>query len=229
MESFPLAILPLPNIVLFPNTTIPMLVAEPTYVKMIKDCIIADQNLGISMAEPVEDVAGVTRYTPKRIATMGKPILLEENDDGSIKILVKGEKRVELIHTEQNIPYLIYKCRLIPDQKEYGPLKFDSPQISRLRDILNQWVEDTIDDSLERETFFQSLHSIHHILDYLSMFMIGDRHIRQLLLENTSLHERIQMLSSLLKGEYPEGEDTIVANAIKDFEYSEELPHYVVH
>lgn len=228
MDVFPLAILPLPNIVLFPNTTIPMLIAEPTYVKMVKDCIITDSNLGISMAEPVDDFTGYTRYSPRTIATMGKPILLEENDDGSIKILVKGQSRIELISTEQNIPYLIYKVRIIPDIKDRAPLQFDSPQISRLRSILNSWVEDTITDSLERETFFQSLTSIHHILDYLAMFMVGDRSIRQLLLENTSLHERIQVLSSLLRGEYPDCEDELVVNAIKDFE-SEEMDQYYVH
>lgn len=228
MEVFPLAILPLPNIVLFPHTTIPMLIAEPTYVKMVKDCIVTDSNLGISMAEPIDDFTGYTRYSPRRIATMGKPILLEENEDGSIKILVKGISRIELVSTEQNIPYLIYKVRVIPDLKDKTPLKFDSPQISRLRSILNKWVEDTITDSLERETFFQSLTSIHHILDYLAMFMVGDRLIRQVLLENTSLHERIQVLSSLLRGEYPDCEDSIVVSAIKDFE-SEELDQYFVH
>lgn len=180
------------------------------------------------MAEPVDDHTGYTRYSPRRIGTMGKPILLEENDDGSIKILIKGTQRIELINTEQNIPYLIYKCRVIPDIKDKGHLQFESPQISRLREILNHWVEDTIDDSLERETFFQSLTSIHHILDYLAMFMVGDRLMRQLLLENTSLHERISILSSILRGEYPDCEDSIVVSAIKDFE-SGDLDHYFVH
>ena len=232
MESFPLPILPLPNIVMFPNTIIPMLIAEPSYVTMIKDCLITDQSIGISMAEPLRNVKGEIndppRYSPQRIATMGKPVLLEENEDGSIKILVKGEKRIELLQVEQNIPYLIYRVRTLPDTRETGPLAFESPQIERLKDLLNNWVDDTIQDSLERESFYQTLESIHHIIDYLSMFMVGDRHVRQLLLENRSLHERIQMLSSLLRGEYPDCEDNLVVSAMKDFE-SNELDHYYVH
>ena len=147
---------------------------------------------------------------------------------GSIKILVKGEKRIELLQVEQNIPYLIYRVRTLPDTRETGPLAFESPQIERLKDLLNNWVDDTIQDSLERESFYQTLESIHHIIDYLSMFMVGDRHVRQLLLENRSLHERIQMLSSLLRGEYPDCEDNLVVSAMKDFE-SNELDHYYVH
>lgn len=232
MDFFPLPILPLPNIVLFPHTVIPMLIAEPSYIKMVKDCLITDQSIGISMAEPVRDVQGhindPPRYTPQRVATMGKPILLEENEDGSIKILIKGEKRIELLQVEQNLPYLIYRVRVIPDKRDNGPLSFEAPHIERLKNILNNWVEDTIEDSLERESFFQTLESVHHIMDYLAMFMVGDRHIRQLLLENRSLHERIQMLSSLLRGDYPDCEDTMVVNAIKDFETGE-LDHYYVH
>lgn len=224
-------ILPLPNIVMFPNTIIPMLIAEPTYIKMVKDCLITDQSIGIAMAEPIASAKGEIndslRYSPQRIATMGKPVLLEENEDGTIKILVKGEKRIELLQVEQNLPYLIYRVRTIPDLRENSGLTLHSPQIERLKDILNNWVDDTIEDSLERESFFQTLESIHHIMDYLSMFMIGDRHIRQLLLENRSLHERIQMLSSLLRGDYSEGEDTIVASAMKDFESGELEYHYV--
>lgn len=233
MESFPLPILPLPNIVMFPNTIIPMLIAEPSYIKMIKDCLMTDQSIGISMAEPVREIRGevskgTPRYSPQRIATMGKPVLLEENEDGSIRILVKGERRIELLQVEQNLPYLIYRVRTLPDTRELSGMAFDSPHIERLKDILNNWVEDTIEDSLERESFFQTLHSIHHIMDYLSMFMIEDSHVRQLLLENRSLHERIQMLSSLLRGENPESEDALVATALKDFENGE-LEHCYVH
>lgn len=180
------------------------------------------------MAEPIDEISGPPRYSPQRVATMGKPILLDEHEDGSLKILIKGEKRIELLSTEQNLPYLIYKVRIIPDVRDKTPLTLSSPQIERLRGLLHQWVEDTISDSLERESFFQTLESVHHIVDYLAMFLIGDRHIRQLLLENRSLHERIQVLSSLLRGEYPDCEDHLVVNAIKDFE-SGDIDQYFVH
>lgn len=223
-----MAILPLPNLVFFPNTVIPMLIVEPSYVNMIKDCLITDQCIGISMAEPIEDIPGPTRYTPSRVATMGKPVLLEENDDGSIKIIVRGEERVELLSVEQNIPYLIYKAKVIPDIRDGGTISFETPQISRLKEILSCWVDETIDDSLERESFYDSLETLHHIIDYLSMFMIQDRLMRQIILENRSLQERIQMLSSLLKGEQPECEDFLVAHAMKDFEFGE-LEQKVMH
>lgn len=228
METIRLPILPLPDVVFFPNTVIPMLVSEPSYIRMIKDILAQDGFIGISMAEPSDEFDGSLRYSPQRIGTMGKPILLEELEDGSLKLLVEGKERIELFNVEQNIPYLIYKVRRIPDTKNTVPLSFENSQISRLKDILDMWVEDTIEDSLERESFLKSLRGIHHIVDYLSMFMVGDRHVRQVLLENCNLHERIQILGSLLKGDYPHCEDNLVASAVKDFEYGEQ-EHYFVH
>ncbi|MEC7277645.1 MAG: LON peptidase substrate-binding domain-containing protein [Bdellovibrionota bacterium] len=228
MEIYHIPILPLPNIVFFPHTVIPMLISEPSYIRMIKDVLASDGFLGISMAEPREDVEGSLLYSPSRIATMGKPILLEELEDGSLKILVEGRQRIELMHAEQNIPYLVYRVITLPDTKSTVPLTFDSSQVSRLKEILDKWVEDTIEDSLERKSFQESLKGIHPIIDYLSMFMVGDFEVRQLLLENTNLHERIQMLSTLLRGDYPDCEDNLVADAVKDFEFGERL-HSFVH
>ncbi|MAF79288.1 MAG: hypothetical protein CME63_04700 [Halobacteriovoraceae bacterium] len=231
MKKFPLPILPLPELVLFPHTVIPMLIVEPTYVKMIKDCILTDQSIGVALAEPINDEKTIAKYTPQKVATMGKPVLLEELDDGSIKVLIRGEERIELLRVEQNIPYLIYQVRELPDIKESSQFHFDGPKIERLKDILFQWLDDTVSDSVERDTFIDSLESLHHFIDYLSMFLVHDRSMRQLLLENCSLHERIQVLSTLLRGDYPDCEDEMVLEAIKEFEYggTSEVYGKVVH
>jgi Lon protease-like protein len=227
MNRFPLPILPLPEMVLFPHTVIPMLIVEPTYIKMVKDCLMTDQSLGVALAEPMEkDNLKATKYSPQRIATMGKPVLLEEHDDGSLKILIRGESRIELIKVEQNIPYLIYQVRELPDIKDGNEFHFDAPKIERLKDILFQWIDDTVENSIERESFIQSLESLHHIIDYLSMFLVHDRSMRQLLLENCSLHQRVQILSTLLRGNYPDCEDELVLSALKEFEYGPSSDSY---
>ncbi len=227
MKRFPLPILPLPEMVFFPNTSIPMLIVEPAYIKMIKDCLMTDQSIGIALAEPVHSDSNTSsKYSPQRVATMGKPILLEENEDGSLKVLIRGESRIELLKVEQNIPYLIYQVRELPDIKDGGQFHFDAPKIERLKDILFQWLDDTVHDSVERDAFIQSLESLHYIVDYLSMFLVQDRSMRQLLLENCSLHERVQILSTLLRGDYPDCEDDLVLSALKDFEYSDSNDPY---
>ncbi len=231
MKKFPLPILAMPEMVFFPHTVVPMLIVESTYIKMIKDCLVTDQSIAIALAEPLHKDGTKARYTPQRMATMGKPILLEERDDGSLRILLRGESRVELIKVEQNIPYLVYQVREVPDIKE-GQHYFDAPKIERLKDILFQWVDDTVVDSVERQSFIQTLESLHHIIDYLAMFLVQDLSMKQLLLENCSLHERVQVLSTLLRGSYPDCEDEMVLMALKDFDHgasSSEALGKVVH
>lgn len=217
-ETLVLPILPLPNIVFFPYTALPMIIVESSYVKMIRECIDSDSSLVISMAEPIGTSEEGQHYTPQAICTMGKPMMLEELEDGSIKVLITGQQRVELISVEQNLPYLIYKVRTLPDIKETKMIQLEGPQIERLRNLLNAWIDDTIEDSLERETFLESLDSLHHLIDYVSMYLVNDRSMKQIVLENRSLHDRIQQLSSLLRGDYPDCEDSFVATAMKDFE-----------
>jgi Lon protease-like protein len=226
--TFNLPILPLPNIVFFPHTALPMIIIEPSYIKMVRDCIASDGSLVISMAEPIGSSEEAQHYTPQAIATMGKPMMLEELEDGAIKVLITGQHRVELMAVEQNLPYLIYKVRLLPDIKETKLMELEGPQIERLRSLLNSWIDDSIDDSLERESFLESLDSLHHLIDYVSMYLISDRSMKQIVLENRSLHDRIQQLHSLLRGSYPDCEDSLVAIAMKDFE-SVELRSKLVH
>lgn len=223
-----LPILPLPNIVFFPHTVLPMIVVEPSYIKMIRDCIDKDYSLVISMAEPIGTSEEGEHYTPQAIATMGKPMMLEELEDGSIKVLITGQQRVELVAVEQNLPYLVYRVRLLPDKRDSKLMELEGPQIERLRSLLNAWVDDSIHDSLERETFFESLDSLYHLIDYVSMYLVNDRLMKQIVLENRSLHDRIQQLYSLLRGDYPDCEDSLVALAMKDYE-NVELHSKLVH
>jgi len=123
---------------------------------------------------------------------------------------------------------LVYRVRLLPDQKESQLMELEGPQIERLRSLLNAWIDDSIYDSLERETFLESLDSLHHLIDYVSMYLINDRLMKQIVLENRSLHDRVQQLYSLLRGDYPDCEDSLVALAMKDYE-SVELRSKLVH
>ena len=227
-DSINLPILPLPEVVFFPHTVLPMIVVEPSYIKMIRDCIKKDHSLVISMAEPIGTSEDGEHYTPQAIATMGKPMMLEDLEDGSIRVIITGQQRVELVSVEQNLPYLVYRVRLLPDQKESQLMELEGPQIERLRSLLNAWIDDSIYDSLERETFLESLDSLHHLIDYVSMYLINDRLMKQIVLENRSLHDRVQQLYSLLRGDYPDCEDSLVALAMKDYE-SVELRSKLVH
>lgn len=231
MSSFDptnIPIIIIPGMVFFPNTSIPILIEEPTYVKMVKSTIEEGGFIGVCMAEPSYESENTIKYSPLRTGSMGRPILVDEQEDGSIKILLRGYARIRLENITQNIPYLKYNIHVIPDVFEKNSLTLKDGRIRRLKGILDNWVNSTIDDSLERQAFSNGLSSLAHIMDYLSSFVVKDSQTKQLLLEKTSLFDRVQILDSILKGDFPEKEDETIANAILKFE-SLENSYQMVH
>ncbi|MBK22417.1 MAG: hypothetical protein CME70_00305 [Halobacteriovorax sp.] len=220
MKLKKVAVLPIPDLVFFPGTSLPLYVVEPVFIRMIRECVDQNMLVGISMAEPLVYIYGHRRPSPKNICGIGKPIILEELYDGTLKVLIKGFGRVKLEQVQQNLPYLIYECEEYNDQPELNGFIADD-KIERLKGLLDSWILETITDSVEREHFQENISSMKQVVDYISMFLIQDHEMRQLLLENTSLNERIQMLDTLLKGPVPFLEDTTAVQAIKSFEILE--------
>lgn len=217
-----LPILVLHDIVVFPNTCVPMLVSDPHYVALIKEAMVLGRPIAIALSN-TDAYKETILLPPCKVGTMAVPIILKENDDGSLKILIKGEKRIELMNIRQNLPFPIYSCQELPDIKERSSLELHNNQLERLKNILLHWVDQTIEDSIERENFLNSLHTIHQVLDYLCMFIVKDKRVRQLILENRSLHERIQVVSTILRNGAPYFSDKLVENAILDFEEQDNM------
>ena len=216
MENLRLPVLPIPNIVLYARTSLPIYILEPVYIEMIKNCIKENTPLAVSKACEANRSGIKGRFTPSDICGYGRPIILEENVDGTLKVLIKAVGRVRLLSVEQNLPYLIYEAEAFNDRVESEQLH--GPQIQNLKKLLDNWLEINILDSFERETFIKSLTSIYHVIDYICMFLVQDPELRQLLLENNSLFERVQLLNSLFEKPSQFEESSLVVSAIKSYE-----------
>lgn len=214
------AVLPIPNLVFFPGSSLPLYIVEPVFIRMIKDCVQNNVLLAISMADPITYIQGHKRPSSKNICGIGRPIVLEELYDGTLRVLVKGFSRVKLGLAQQNLPYSIYQCEEYTDLDCSNGFMADS-KIERLKKLLGQWAVESIPDSVEREHFEKSISSVNQVVDNICMFLIQDHEMQQLLLENVSLNERVQMLDSLLSGPTPFSQSDSVVQAIKSFEVLE--------
>lgn len=220
------AVLPIPNLVFFPNTSLPLFMVESRHVQMLKDCIEKGRLLAVSL---IDIKSGYTnlRNSPRAICTVGEPVIVSTHEDGSIKVLLRGRARVKLLALKQSVPYMIYTAEEIPDISSEAHLK-SSSGIGKLRDLLQRWSRENIEDSIEREVFLSTVSTAKHVVDAVSMYMVMDPEIRQLLLENVHLGERIQMLTTLF-AEDGNQEDLNVADAFKRFEAMEANPRKVAH
>jgi Lon protease-like protein len=216
-KKFLVPILPIPNVVFYPNTVLPVYIMEASYIKMIEEAAANEELVGISLAEPLDGFnQDKTRYTPRMICSVGIPVIVEPYEEGTLKILMRGMKRIELLGIHQNLPYLIFEARDMPDSDDHGIL--NTGMVERLSQILDNWLMENVTNSVEREGFYQNLTTLKHIVDYLCMFLINDVSMRQILLEKRSLVERIHMLNSLLRENNPYEEDFLVLNAFMNYE-----------
>lgn len=221
--KFSIPILPIPEVVFFPNTSLPILVTEPTYIKMIRDCVELGMNIGITMARPVKPFGHHSKYVPLSVGTIGRPLIVDELRDGTLKVLMRGIGRIQLEKMEQCSPFFIYRVSLLPDLPEEKPLHLPciDKKVERLKGILNLWIEKAIIEPTERTVFAESVNGPLHVVDYLSMFVIRDSEMRQMLLENCDLYDRIQILDSLLTKAETLSENESILQAVKDYEQLE--------
>jgi uncharacterized protein len=222
-KKFKISVLPLPDIVFYPNTVLPIYIIEPAYIKMIQNTVVNNELIGISLAQPLEKSHRGQRakYTPSAICSAGTPIIIEPFNEGTLKVLMKGVKRVKLLSIHQNLPFLIFEAEDYLDEAKSSIM--NGGEVERLRNILDLWLEENITDIYEKESFQENLKTLTHIIDYLSMFLIQDVSMRQTLLENNSLCERVRILNLLLKDSNPFEEDLLTVDAFKDFEELEKV------
>lgn len=219
VKTFKVPILPIPDVVFYPNTVLPIYIMEPSYVKMIQEAIENEQMIAVSLAEPVESGgfrSHKTKYSPREVCTIGTPIIVEPFSKGALKILVKGVKRVKLMDVHQNLPYLVFNAEEFPDDPK--SVLLDGGIVERLKGILDSWLMENISNSQERESFYENLQTLSHIIDYLCMFLIQDVQLKQMILETPSLGERVKLLNLLLKEDNPFEEDLLTVSAFLSYE-----------
>ena len=215
-------LLVLPNIVFFPNTSLPLYIADKSYEKLIQSAIQHNQLVGVSL-EVDENI--YEDFHGSEIFGVGHPIIVERMNNGILKILLKGIHRVKCLSIEQYAPFIEANVEVIEDDISNKRL-LKNKKFDKLKEILDEWLNKTITDELERNQFCHTIDTKEKVIDYVSTLMIQDKGIRQILLENTNITERTDILSLMLDIKYPFYEKIEVCEALKDFENLENIARW---
>ena len=124
---FEVPLFPIPDLVAFPNTVMPLHVFEPRYRTMIEESVEKDRMIGITntkkrISTPRENQTikeALTRnqatYEPRGVFSLGEVKVLEKTKDGRIYVNINLKHRVMLVEETQLLPYRICNCRLLED------------------------------------------------------------------------------------------------------------------
>jgi len=103
--EFLLPLFPLPDLVFFPSTRLPLHVFEPRYRKMISDALEGDQRFGIVLLRPGWQADYQGAPPVHRCGTLGTIEQFVTLDDGRYNLLVRGDVRFRIIDEVGRDPY----------------------------------------------------------------------------------------------------------------------------
>lgn len=206
------ALFPIPNMVAFPGTIVPLHVFEPRYRQLIHDCVENRRMVGVchtvkaihqpSKAQTLEQAlsSNQTTYKPQEIFSAGDCEIIETTSDGRIIASIAMRERLMLIDEVQSLPYRIVSCESLPDDQD----KLDSDAEQALQASINGRLIELIgarDAELARE--FQDPQWLaldpaafsFRVFQYLKF----DADVMQEILEMRSAHARLELVWSILQ------------------------------
>ena len=190
-----LAVFPLSNFIIFPETTVPLNIFEPRYIEMINDSMNDSKMIG--MIQPKKNTKDSTPELYK-IGCMGKITSFKESKDGRYLIVLSGLSRFEIIEEVENNK-LYRECKIsfnefksdVDDEKE----EINSSNIKLIFNNIQKLFEKKGYILNWKEIEKQNIEQIINALSMASPFSLEEK---QALLETKNLNLRKNKLEEIL-------------------------------
>src|SRR5688572_10864204 len=110
MEALPqgeflLPLFPLPNLVFFPKTRLPLHIFEPRYRQMVTDALQREKRFGIVLLRPGWETDYFGAPAIHQCGTLGTIEQAVSLDDGRFNLLVHGDVRFRVLSEVTGEPY----------------------------------------------------------------------------------------------------------------------------
>jgi ATP-dependent Lon protease len=191
-------LLPLRDIVIFPSMVVPLFVGREKSIKALQEVMKSDKSIVLVTQKnsEIDDPLGKDLY---QFGCLSKVLQLLKLPDGTVKVLVEGEKRVKIIkYNETSKDYLTTEVEVAEDQnvsKELEPLalglikKFDRLQVLSKKDLS------------DNTNNFKNLKDPSQIANNISSNLNIQIFEKQELLEIMDLKKRLEKIHQLIEKE----------------------------
>ena len=192
-------IFPLPDVVLFPHTFLPLHIFEPRYRQMVRDCLAGDKRLAMALLRPgwENDYYGRPPIFP--IAGAGEIVQHEELPDGRFNILLRGTMRIGI--TEElpaEKPYRLARARPLPDRYPDGSPKALAARVERLKVFYLRILSEVQKGQGEIAKIFSGVKDPGIIVDRIAGAVVADAEMRQHVLETLEVGARLGIVQDHL-------------------------------
>ena len=190
-------LLPLRDIVVFPAMVVPLFVGRDKSIKALQEVMKSDKSIVLVTQKnsEVDDPDGKDLY---QFGCLSKVLQLLKLPDGTVKVLVEGEKRVKILKHQENTNYLTCEVEIAEDQnisKDLDQLaiglikKFERLQILSKKDLS------------ESGNNIKNLKDPIQIANNISANLNIQIFEKQELLEITDIKKRLEKIHSIIEKE----------------------------
>ena len=189
-------VFPLSNFIVFPNTTVPLNIFEPRYLKMTEDAMATNRLIGMIQPKKTGELKKPDLFD---VGCVCRIISFNETEDGRYIIILKGLNRFNRINEIDNKKLyreLSVNYDLYTNDEKSGEENFEFSKIEKILEELKilfekrgykiNWKD------LEGQNVYQTLSA----LSMASPFSILEK---QILLETKTLSERKNKFEEILK------------------------------
>ena len=111
-KSSHLPLLPLRDIVVFPNMVAPLFVGRDKSIKALNEVMNTDKKI-VLVTQKNSEIDDPTEDDIYSYGCEGKILQLLKLPDGTVKVLIEGTERVKIIEFQDNKNFLVYKTEII--------------------------------------------------------------------------------------------------------------------
>ena len=191
-------LLPLRDLVVFPSMVVPLFVGREKSIKALQEVMKSDKSIVLVTQKnsEIDDPAGKDLY---QYGCSSKILQLLKLPDGTVKVLVEGEKRIKILKYNENVNnFLTCEIEVVEDKKESKDLDLLASglikKFERLQ-ILNK--KELNDTSIN----FKNLKDPSQIANHISSNLNIQIFEKQKLLEIIDLKERLEKIYQLIEKE----------------------------
>ena len=190
-----LPIFPLPNVVLMPNSSLPLFIFEERYKQMVQDCIAEDRYLSVALLRKGwEQESGSPRPYP--VAGFGRIVHAARLPNDCMDIVVQGMGRIRMLDFHDDRPYLSATVEIL--RPTYAP----GQSLTAQTETMKQRFLDLLDlkrvTAPELRTSLRLLASPLDLVFFILARLPVDPYTKQEILQTPAVTEQITRIVNIL-------------------------------
>jgi Lon protease-like protein len=213
-QTHKVALFPIPNLVAFPGTFVPLHIFEPRYRRMVDDCVANNVMIGVGHTQkeirpaPSNQVreealnTNQATYQPHQIFSAGQCQIIETLEDGRVHVVIEINKRLLLGEEVQTLPYRIVKATEVVDSDRDSVNDTENEIFQLQAAINNALIEITTSDHPSMAEAFAQHEWLNQLPDEFSFrvfqFLRFDPDLMQEVLETANIRDRLRTIADLV-------------------------------